>query len=95
MVRDRPDKAVKYTVPTFGETWDGEEGSRRAARLYSTWQKRDEARYTVLFPRYISSQRASVPVKFSFPGSRAQVEYVLLCRLKSGEWKVCGFRSKK
>ncbi len=93
LVRGRPDKAVRFAIAR-AEGWDGTDASRRYASKYHGWKKHLEARYTVHFADLTGSGRADVPVRFILKGGVKRDEHVLLCRLRSGEWKVCGVRSR-
>lgn len=84
LVRGRPEKAAKFALE--GD-W-----SRPYETKYRDWKKKREARYTVRFAD-ITGDRADVPVTFVLKGGIAHEEHVYLCRLRTGEWKVCGVRS--
>jgi hypothetical protein len=84
LVRGRPDKAAKFAL---NGAWVGPYETK-----YRDWKKKREARYTVHFAD-IADDRASVPVRFVLKGGIVHEEVVYVCRLGSGEWKVCGAKS--
>lgn len=92
LVRGRPDKALKYTVPEGPAGWDGTRESRSAAREFHRWREDYDAVYKVRFVESETDTRAIVPIEFTLKGGRRVTEYVVLCRESSGEWKVCGLR---
>ena len=96
LVRGRPDKAYKFTVSGYGESWDGHKASIESARLFSSWRIKQQARYVVFYWKDVDGRndQAEVPIKFIFPGREDRIEHVLLCRMHSGEWKVCGIRQE-
>jgi len=92
LVRGRPEKAMKYVVRHYPGGWDGMRATRSAARQFHAWKTRREARYTVYFPRLESPVRADVRIVFTLTHKESRTVHVELCRLRSGEWKVCGLR---
>lgn len=95
LVRGRPDKAQKFTMDHYDKGWDGELASKKASDRFHSWKEKRDARYTVLFPTTVTNNYAHVPVKFTFPGNKVKIEYVWLCKMPSGEWKVCGLYAGK
>jgi DHA1 family multidrug resistance protein-like MFS transporter len=91
LFRGRPDKAVRFAITDGG--CDGAALSRGLARKYSNWRKRHEARYTVRFAE-VTDTGADVPVTFILKGGVKHEEHVLLRRLPSREWRVCGVREE-
>lgn len=95
LVRGRPDKAQKFVMATYDGGWDGELASKKAAAKFHSWKEKRDVRYTVLFPEAVTKKYAHVPVKFTFPGNKIKIEKVRLCKMPSGEWKVCGLYPAK
>jgi DHA1 family multidrug resistance protein-like MFS transporter len=89
LVRGRPDKALKFTV-SYGHGWDAKRVSREASKRFHYWRKKRQARYTVFFAKDVTDRCATVPIKFEFETGKSVYEYVFLCKVDSGEWKVCG-----
>lgn len=95
LVSRKPVKAMKYALPHAGH-WDGLAVSREKSRVYAKWEGK-KGIYDLGFTQVVSADRAEVPVEFTFPGThiKNKTELIRLCKLESGEWKVCGVRSAK
>lgn len=89
LVVGKPTKALKYALP-HAPGWDAETASRDKSTSFRKWV-REKGIYDVGFPE-IDGDKADVPIDFTFPGSKIKdkIEHVQLCRLESGQWKVCG-----
>lgn len=94
LARGRPERALKYTLPSAAG-WDGRSASLRKSRQYHGWKEDLDARYTVLYPELLTSERAVVPVRFTLRARRTHIEHIELCKVHSGEWKVCGVWSSR
>jgi len=93
LARNKPVKALKYSVDRAAN-WDGRRAAAIWAKQFHGWTHDGEASYQVHLPDYEGADRASVRVRFNFPGGLpAKSEIVELCKTKPrGEWKVCGMR---
>jgi len=90
LVRGKPEEALEFVVRQGPDNWDGIKATREAAKKFHLWKTEREARYTVYFARLVAKDRADVRVVFTLAGKEVRTEHVILCRLRSGEWKVCG-----
>jgi MFS family permease len=95
LVRGKPGKGLKFVLRRGPGGWDGAAASRKAARTYNDWKTRREARYTVYFADFTAEDRADVRVVFTLAGKEVRTEHVILCKLRSGDWKVCGLYSEQ
>ena len=95
LVRGKPEKAQKFALASFGDEWNGKLATEKAAKKFHSWKVKREARYTVMGPESETKKFAHVPVKFTFTGNKMKTEYVRLCKMADGEWKVCGLYSVK
>lgn len=95
LVKNKPQKAARFTVDNFGSTWNGKDASKKAAKLFVHWEKKESASYRIMAPEKAAGGRIDVPVKFVFPGNIIKMQHVLVCRTKPTEWKVCGLYSEK
>lgn len=93
LVRGEPEKALRFVLRSGPNDWDGIKTTREAASRFHSWKTEREARYTVYFPRFSAEDRAEVRVVFTLTGKEVRTQHVILCRLRSGEWKVCGLRA--
>ena len=92
LVRGRPDKAMKYVVRR-GAHWNGIEESKTVSTRLHRWHKTPETSYMVGSAESVTETHADVPVTFMVK-HRSTVEHVVLCKQRSGEWKVCGLYSE-
>jgi len=92
--RGRPDKAMKYTIPSAPGGWNGREKSRETAKTFVYYKKGLGALwYTVFAPVYVNDRLVDVPVKFVFKDETPKWVNVTVCKpASSREWKVCGVR---
>lgn len=93
LVRGKPEKAVKYTLAQGRDGWNGREASRSYSRKYHSWKRQSKARYIVEYAQDLAPDRVEVPVRFVLENRLVHEERVILCKLPSGEWRVCGVRS--
>ena len=90
LVRNRPDKAGRFTTRNLDGANSIVTASKDAAVRYSCWKLKDQAMYSVKEPSALSETHAEVPVEFRFPKKKTRVETISLIKSSSGEWKVCG-----
>ncbi|NLN74920.1 MAG: MFS transporter [Armatimonadetes bacterium] len=92
LYRGKPDNAVKYTLRTGPQGWNGDLASREYSELYVRYhEKMDALWYTVFAPVRTSDGRVEVKVKFVFRGNKYRYGHIVLCK-PDREWKVCGVR---
>jgi len=94
LVRGRPKNALKFVAPE-APGWNGRSVSESASKIFHRWHKEQDAVYKVMFAEDLTDTTVSVPVEFTLNGRDTVTEDVIVCKQRSGEWRVCGLKSEK
>lgn len=84
----KPTNAMRLAYEGPADKCSGHKTTRDKAGLYSSWRAKKQMRYTVMLPDQVTDNRADVPVRFIFPGSKTIVHHIILYKV-GNQWKVC------